>query len=114
MTMYLNVSVPAPDSAPLFVFRKVMVAVFTAVQVADLTTTVWVTEKDDAVISRLLVTAHPVTVAVAVTVPCAARCGMVPVLADPYVILVKAVPPPSVTVFEPPPMATALVVVPVP
>src|SRR6476646_1163176 len=106
MTMYLNVSVPAPDSAPLFVFRKVMVAVFTAVQMADLTTAVWVTEKDDAVISRLLVTAHPVTVAVAVTVPFSARFGRVPVVADTNVILVKAVAPPSVTVFDPPPMAT--------
>jgi len=64
--------------------------------------------------SRWFATAHPVTAAVAVTVLLAARFGIVPVVADPYVILLKAVPAPSVTVFEPPPTATGLVVVPVP
>jgi hypothetical protein len=44
MTMYLNVIVPAAVTLPLFVFRKVIVAVFAALQVADFTTTVWVTE----------------------------------------------------------------------
>jgi hypothetical protein len=44
ITMYLNVIVPAAASATLFVFRKVTVAVFAALQVADFTTTVWLTE----------------------------------------------------------------------
>lgn len=104
--MYLNVSVPAPVTFALLPFRNVIVAVFAAVQVADFTTTVCETEKDDAVIRRWLATAHPVTVAVAVTMAFAPRFGIVPVVADPKVMLVKAVPPPSVTVFEPPPTAT--------
>ena len=83
MSMYLNVIVPAAVTLPLFVFRKVMVAVFKALHVADFTTTVCVTEYDAGVISRWLVVAHPVTVAVAVTVPFAERFGMVPVVADP-------------------------------
>jgi len=44
ITMYLKVSVPAPVRFPLFVFRNVIVAVFAAVHVAALTTTVCVTE----------------------------------------------------------------------
>jgi len=44
MTMYLNVSVPAAFTFALFVFRKVIVAVFAALHVAAFTTTVWVTE----------------------------------------------------------------------
>ena len=44
ISMYLNVIVPAAASATLFVFRKMMDAVFAALQVADFTTTVWLTE----------------------------------------------------------------------
>lgn len=112
--MYLNVIVPEAVSATLFVFRKVIVATFAALQVADFTTMVWLTVYDDSVMSRWFATAHPVTAAVAVTVPFAAAFGMVAVVAAPYVIAWKAVPPPSATVLLPPPIATALVVVPVP
>jgi hypothetical protein len=83
MSMYANVSVPAPVSATLFVFRRVIVAVFAALQVADFTTTVWLAEKADAVMRRWLVTAHPGTATVLVTIAFAPGLGMAAVVADP-------------------------------